>query len=46
MDPKNWELEFETGYTFEFVYKAKPSISLKITASSEKEAWKILSQLK
>ncbi|MDQ0412908.1 hypothetical protein [Mesobacillus stamsii] len=46
MDPKNWEIEFQTGYTFEFVYKAKPSISLKITANSEKEAWKILSHLK
>jgi hypothetical protein len=46
MDVTKWELEVDLGYTFEFCYKEKRSVTIKIIASSEKEAWKILSQLK
>jgi hypothetical protein len=46
MNIENWELEVDLGYTFEFCYKAKSSVTIKIIASSEKEAWKILYQLK
>jgi hypothetical protein len=46
VDITKWELEIDLGYTFEFSYKPKPSITIRIVASSEKEAWKILSQLK
>ncbi|GIN62743.1 hypothetical protein J27TS8_27360 [Robertmurraya siralis] len=46
MNIKNWELESELGYTFEFSYKANPNITIRIIARSEKEAWRTLSNLK
>ena len=46
MNLQNWELETETGYTFEFIYKSNPNISITIFANSEAKAWEILSSLK
>jgi hypothetical protein len=41
----NWELITQNGYTFEFENKAIRSITLTITASSEKVAWEKLESL-
>jgi hypothetical protein len=46
MNVANWELEIGLEYTFEFCYKHKRSVTIKIIASSIKESWEILSQLK
>lgn len=46
MNIENWELETDLGYTFEFSYKPKSTIVIRIFARSEEEAWKLLSQLK
>jgi hypothetical protein len=42
MNAAKWELEIDLGYTLEFCYKHKRSVTIKIIASSEKEAWNIL----
>lgn len=46
MNKANWELESETGYTFEFVSKSNPNIVIQIVARSEQDAWRILENLK
>jgi hypothetical protein len=42
---ENWELISENGFTFEFENKLDRSITLTITASSEKVAWLKLDSL-
>jgi hypothetical protein len=44
MNIAQWELEIDLGYTFGFCYKHKRSVTIKIIAGSEEEAWDILSQ--
>lgn len=45
MNPKNWELTCDLGYTFEFTNKKDETIVISMFARSVAEAWEKLSRL-
>lgn len=46
MEDKNWHVDMDLGFTYEFISEEHPSVTIRVIARSEEEAREKLSQLK